>query len=146
MSATLRRNPRRQCRPPQPTLGSPIPISIHGDTFHEIIDKLGCAESNLLCTELRQLVNRQEGHADHLCIVHIIATLQRQLRNNSQTSGFNYQILIPVPQFHGQLTRQGPAYATGNNLTCFGIICINNFQGVLDPKGSDHQTNLPLEI
>ena len=114
MSAPLRRNPRRQCRPTPPTLGPPVSISIRGHLFNEIINKLRCREAKLLQTELHRLLNCQACHAHHLCIVNIITVLQRKLQSNPKTRQFNYQLLIPVPQFRGQLRNHGPGYATGN--------------------------------
>lgn len=114
MSVPLRRNPRRQCRPIEPVLTAPVPISIHSETFRDAIFALGSTESTHHYHEIQQLLNRQAGHGDHLCIIHIIAALQRKLRKHALTSGVNYQILLPVPQFRGPFSTEGPAYAIGN--------------------------------
>jgi hypothetical protein len=111
MSAPVRRNPHRRCRH---TLEPPIQVPVWGSLFDDIIDNLGSQRAIALRTELRRLLRLQENHAHHLRIIRIIAELQEIIRDHAQPQEFNYQLLIPVPRFRGQLQSQGPGYAIGN--------------------------------
>lgn len=135
MPTPLRRNPHRRCRG---TLEPPIEVSIRGELFDEIINNLGSEDALALHAELRRLLLLQSNHAHHCRIIRIIVYIQEIIRRHPRRHEFNYQILTPVPQFRGPLPSKGPAYATGNLISCTGFVSIDDFQEDMDLDENDY--------